>query len=92
METRRLLGRMVEALAAEADQAGDLPEGPRDRLRRRTDMSYFNPSPAEILAATLAIQTEWSEHERLVRAGGSAATRRWRVPHVRVLDAPDTGE
>jgi len=76
-------------LAAVADQSADMPQGPRDRLHRRKEMSYFNPSPAEILAATRVIQTEWTEHERTERAGFSAAGRRWRVPQVRVLGAPE---
>ncbi len=91
METRRLLATIAEVLAADADPELNLLEDPRDRLRRRQDMSYFNPSPAEIRAATLVIPTEWSEHERMVRAGYGAA-RPWRVPRVRVLGAPEAGE
>jgi hypothetical protein len=63
----------------------ELAEGPKDRLRLRADMSYFNPSPEEIRAATLLIQAEWTERERLVRAAGSRGLRRWRVPRVRFL-------
>jgi hypothetical protein len=93
MDTRRLLARMAELLGSDAEGLMNLPEGPKDRLRRRRkDIAYFNPSPEEIRAATLVIQTEWSEHERMVRAGGSAATRRWRVPLVRVLGTPEVGE
>jgi hypothetical protein len=92
METHRLLARIVELLASSADQPGDLPEGPRDRLRRRKDMSYFNPTPAEILAATIVIQTEWTEHERMVRAGYPPRMLRWRVPQVRMSHAPEVGE
>jgi hypothetical protein len=91
METRRLLARIAEVLAADADPLDELPEGPRDRLRRREDMSYFNPSPAEILAATLLIQTEWSDHERMVRAG-CLAPRHWHVPRVRVLGPGEARE
>ncbi len=92
MDTRRLLARMAELLLSDADQSMDLPEGPRDRLRRRKDMAYFNPSPEEIRAATLVIQTEWSEHERMVRAAGSIRTQRWRVPQVRILGAGEPAE
>ena len=55
-------------------------------------MSYFNPTPAEIVAATLVIQNGWSEHERMIRAGYPAPTRRWRVPQVRLSHAPEIVE
>ena len=91
METHRLLARIVALLESSAWPPTDMPEGPRDRLRRRKDMSYFNPSPAEILAATLLIQTEWSDHERMVRAG-CLAPRHWHVPRVRVLGPGEARE
>jgi len=84
METRHLLAWIAQVLTRDSDEA-ELVEGPQDRLRLREDMSYFNPSPQEIRAATLLIQAEWTEHERLVRAAGSSGPRRWRVPHVRFL-------
>ena len=92
METRQLLARIAEVLAWDFEQKLDLEEGPEDRLRRREDMSYFNPSPQEILVATLVIQAEWTERERMVRAAGSAAPRRWRVPRVRVLGTSEPDE
>jgi hypothetical protein len=84
METRQILAWIARALTRESEEM-DLGEGPKDRLRRREDLSYFNPSPQEIRAATLLIQAEWTERERLVRATGSATSRHWRVPHARFL-------
>jgi len=85
MDTRPLLARIVEVLTWEARQELDLAEGPKDRLRRREDMSYFNPTPEEILAATRSIQAGWSDQERLDRAAGSRVLRFWRVPRVRYV-------
>jgi hypothetical protein len=85
MDTRPLLARIVEVLTWEARLELDLAEGPKDRLRRREDMSYFNPTPEEIRAATQSIQAEWSEQERMVRAAGSRVLQYWRVPRVRYL-------
>jgi len=85
METRQLLILVAEVLTRSTDEDIDLDQGPKDRLRRRGDMSYFNPSPQEIRAATLLIQAEWTDRERLVRAAGLRGPRRWRVPHVRFL-------
>jgi len=86
METRQLLAWIAQVLTGDSDEV-EFVEGPKDRLRLREDMSYFNPSPQEIRAATLLIQAEWTERERLVRASGSRGPRRWRVPHVRFLGA-----
>jgi hypothetical protein len=85
METRQLLILIAEVFTRSTHEDIDLDQGPKDRLRRRDDMSYFNPSPKEIRAATLLIQEEWTERERLVRATGSCGSRSWRAPHVRVL-------
>jgi hypothetical protein len=84
METRQLLAWIARVLPRDSEEV-DLVEGPKDRLRLRQDMSYFNPSPQEIRAATLLIQAEWTERERLIRAAGSCGPRRWRVPRVRFL-------
>ncbi len=89
METRTLLARMAEALALEADDLVDSVPRPKDRPRRRTDGSYFNPSPDEICAATLLIRAEWSDDEWLRRAGAFHQSRRWRVPRVRAAVSID---
>jgi hypothetical protein len=84
METRQLLAFVVQVLASGSEEL-DLADAPKDRLRRREDLSYFNPSPQEIRAATLLIQAEWSDRERMVRASGVRGVRHWRVPHARFL-------
>ena len=84
METRQLLAFVARVLASESGET-DVVEPPKDRLRRRGDLSYFNPSPQEIRAATLLIQSKWSERERMVRASGARGVRHWRVPHARFL-------
>jgi hypothetical protein len=92
MDTRQLLVRIAEVLNWDSEEELDLAEGPKDRLRRRGDMSYFNPSPQEILAATLSIQAGWTERERMVRAARSCGPRRWRVPQVRILGMSEPEE
>ena len=63
---------IAEVLARDFEQKMHLAEGPRNRLRRRDDMSYFNPSPQEILAATLVIQADHAG-----RSTSDAVRLRW---------------
>jgi hypothetical protein len=89
METRTLLVRIAEALATDADDLRAPVPHPEDRAHRRTDGSYFNPSPEEILAATLSIRAQWSEDEWQKRGGELNRSRRWRVPRVRAVVTSD---
>ncbi len=47
--------------------------------------SSFDPSPEQIRAACLEIQSSWTERDRIIRSGGSPEQARWRVPRARTV-------
>jgi hypothetical protein len=88
METRLILDWFVQAFAGAPDTAEFQSGLPRHRGFARHGSAAIDPTPEEIRAATREIQAAWSDRERIVRAGGPAASERWRVPRVRVVGLP----
>ena len=88
METRLILELFAQAFAGAPETADSHSRLPRRRRFAPNGSAMIDPTPDEIHAATLTIQAEWSDRERIVRAGGAAEYARWRVPRVRVLGLP----
>jgi hypothetical protein len=83
METRLILDFFVQAFA-DADVAACCPLSLPNRECPHRPNAVIDPTPDEIRAATLEIQSTWTDRERDVRAGRLGALKHWRVPFVRV--------
>lgn len=90
METRELMRRLVALYDSDGD-SGE-PDGIEDgaivsRQPRRPD---YEPSPDAIRSATLAIQSEWSDDDWLIRSGRRSRPAGWVVPQVKVCQPIDS--
>jgi hypothetical protein len=83
METRELFKRIValldddEAVALTQAVNGEAPA----RQPRKPD---YEPSAEAIRSATLEIQAEWTDDDRLIRSGRRSPASSWIVPNVKL--------
>jgi hypothetical protein len=90
METRELIQRLVALFDSDGVPAepGCIEDG--DVVSRQPRRPDYEPSPDAIRSATLAIQSEWSDDDRLIRSGKRSRPAGWVVPHVKVCQPIDS--
>jgi hypothetical protein len=84
METRELIQRLVALFDSDGvpEESGRLEDS--DIVARQPRRPDYEPSPDAIRSATLAIQSEWSEDDWLIRSGKQSRPAGWVVPSVKV--------
>lgn len=84
METRTVLAWLAGVFEPQIDPTSATP-APSSRY------SHVDPTPEQIQQACREIQANWSDRDRVVRAGGDPDSAGWQVPRVRVEGVPGEG-
>lgn len=90
METRELIRRLIVLFDSDAIPGESRRLEDSDNAARQPRRPDYEPTPDAIRSATLAIQSEWSEDDWLIRSGKPSRPSGWVVPSVKVCRPIDS--